>query len=62
MEEAKSPHHFIQRCIILNDMEALLDQMLVWLEAQEIGDHLLRFFAHLILVLQAFGAPLDVCR
>ncbi|CAK8675549.1 unnamed protein product [Clavelina lepadiformis] len=58
-EEAKNPNHFIQRCIILNDMDGLLDEILLWIDEESIHPQLLRFAAHLLLILQSFGMTLN---
>ncbi|XP_078488280.1 nuclear pore complex protein Nup107-like [Ciona intestinalis] len=56
-EESDNPYHFIQRCIILNDMEAMMDKCMEWLD--DASMQLLRFLVHIILFLRTLGVHLQ---
>nr|CAB3264502.1 nuclear pore complex protein Nup107-like [Phallusia mammillata] len=57
-DEGKMPYHFIQKCLILGNVDALLEEALEWLT--DIHPHLLRFLAHLILFLKSIGIAFNV--
>ncbi|XP_032220612.2 nuclear pore complex protein Nup107 isoform X2 [Nematostella vectensis] len=53
---AELPHHVIQTCIILNDIDGLLEIMNKWLNGDEKpSNHMLRFMAHFVLFLRSAG-------
>uniref|UniRef100_H2YVP2 Nuclear pore complex protein n=1 Tax=Ciona savignyi TaxID=51511 RepID=H2YVP2_CIOSA len=57
-EEALNPFHFVQRCIILNDITTLMERCASWVDDASV--HLLRFLVHVILFLRTLGVQLEV--
>lgn len=52
-EEAAKPDHRVQELLILEKISLLLNRMEEW--SMECGPQMLRFFAHLVLVLRLLG-------
>ncbi|XP_066138201.1 nuclear pore complex protein Nup107 [Euwallacea fornicatus] len=54
-EESKDPYHIIQKYVILDEIPALLGDLLEWSESPSTSTHFLRFSAHLVLFLDQIG-------
>ena len=54
-EASNTQFHIIQKHIILNDIDALVEEMYGWLKGSALSSHLLRFMAHFILFLRTVG-------
>lgn len=54
-EEAKEPQHLIQKHIILDDINILVQDLQEWAEGAKVTTHFLRFSAHLVLFLDQVG-------
>lgn len=54
-EEAKEPQHLIQKHIILDDINILVQDLQEWAEGANVTAHFLRFSAHLVLFLDQVG-------
>ncbi|XP_035222943.1 nuclear pore complex protein Nup107-like isoform X2 [Stegodyphus dumicola] len=50
-----SSHHVIQKYIILNDLDGLIEEMYNWLSNIQLQGHVLRCMAHIILFLRVIG-------
>lgn len=57
-KEGESYYHIVQRCIILDDISGLLQEMQDW-SSQALPKHLVRFIAHMVLLLRNAGYVLD---
>ncbi|XP_069485822.1 nuclear pore complex protein Nup107 isoform X2 [Ambystoma mexicanum] len=57
LEENKEHYHVIQKCIILGDVDGLMDEFSEWLsgDKKRLLGHLLRFMTHLILFFRTLG-------
>ncbi|XP_050701120.1 nuclear pore complex protein Nup107-like [Eriocheir sinensis] len=53
-EQGRNPHHLLQKYLILDDMESLLQEAHVWL-SDGIDPHLLRCLTHVVLFLRKIG-------
>lgn len=54
-QETFSPDRIIQKLIILDRIPELMSHMLDWVQADSCQPHLIRFLAHLVLVLRLLG-------
>lgn len=53
-EQGRNPHYLLQKYLILDDMESLLQEAHVWL-SDGIDPHLLRCLTHVVLFLRKIG-------
>lgn len=53
--ESKSVLHIMQKYIILNDLDGLIEEMYSWLNTIKLDGHILRSMVHLILFLRVIG-------
>nr|XP_006815564.1 PREDICTED: nuclear pore complex protein Nup107-like [Saccoglossus kowalevskii] len=55
--QSKLPYHVIQKYIILNDLDGLIEEMNDWLHNPTLrsSTHLIRFMAHIVLFFRAVG-------
>lgn len=58
--EAEQPHNVAQRCIILNSIGKLVEEMCSWMDADNFDPQVLRFLSHLLLFLRDLGESLEL--
>lgn len=54
-EQGRLKYHVVQKYIILDDVDSLVEEMYAWLKGPPLPRHLVRFMAHLILFFYKIG-------